>query len=106
VAIAIAHVSPQVRSACGTPYGWTSDMAPLSHVGASNPYREPTSRPANIRRAPPAVCEFPAKNVEILQKSRGREVRAASKDPVARSHWQLVWLVAQRKPREQVAAVS
>jgi transposase len=29
-----------------------------------------------------------------------------AKDPVARSHWQMVWLLAQGLPSEQVAAVT
>jgi transposase len=34
-----------------------------------------------------------------------RRYRAA-KDPVARRHWQIVWLLAQGKPSAQVAAVT
>jgi Winged helix-turn helix len=34
-----------------------------------------------------------------------RRYRAA-KDPVARSHWQILWLLAQGKPAAQVAAVT
>jgi transposase len=34
-----------------------------------------------------------------------RRYRTA-KDPVARSHWQMVWLLAQGMPSEQVAAVT
>ena len=35
----------------------------------------------------------------------GRRYRTA-KDPVARSHWQMVWLLAQGLPSERVAAVT
>ncbi len=34
-----------------------------------------------------------------------RRYRTA-RDPVARSHWQMVWLLAQGRPSEQVAAVT
>lgn len=68
MAVAIAHISPLLLSAPGTPRGVrgahaSRDIQPLVH---------PDSRcQINVGRVFRAVCEFPAKNVEILRKSCG-----------------------------------